>query len=143
MATATTTPVSTVPKSKGRGLYWLGIGACLLGIALMIGQYAMHVLIVPWYLPAFTTLGAVLLLLSWRQRTSITRIVTFGLITTLAAFQWFFFISLTQLPVYQGPAQAGKVIPAFTTTLASGGTFTDKTLQDGTPTVLVFFRGRW
>jgi hypothetical protein len=49
----------------------------------------------------------------------------------------------TTLPKYNGPARVGTHIPPFTTTFADGRAFTDKDLEEGTPTVLVFFRGRW
>jgi hypothetical protein len=61
----------------------------------------------------------------------------------LAAMQWLFLVSLSRLPIYDGPARGGQQMPAFQTARANGQPFTHQDLQDGTPTVLVFFRGRW
>ena len=46
-------------------------------------------------------------------------------------------------PPYAGPAKMGEKLPAFTATLADGSPFTNSNLQEGKPTVLVFFRGHW
>src|SRR6266705_4116944 len=91
----------------------------------------------------YTTLFRSLLLGSLARRRSITRIVALVLIVALAGFQWFFLIHVAKLPSYEGPARAGLKMPAFQTALADGRTFSDKDLQDGTSSVLTFFRGRW
>ena len=62
-------------RSAGRGYLWLGIGLSVLGVALVVLQYSLHQLIIPWYMPALTTLGVLLLLGSLARRRSITRIV--------------------------------------------------------------------
>jgi hypothetical protein len=49
----------------------------------------------------------------------------------------------TRTGPYTGPAQRDHKVPAFATTLADGRAFTDKDLDKGSPTVLLFFRGRW
>jgi cytochrome oxidase Cu insertion factor (SCO1/SenC/PrrC family) len=49
----------------------------------------------------------------------------------------------TMTPLYTGPAEIGRRIPKFTTTLADGTPFTEKDLERGNPTVVLFFRGRW
>ena len=41
------------------------------------------------------------------------------------------------------PAQPGNKVPAFATTLADGRTFTNHDLENGSNSVLIFFRGRW
>src|SRR4029079_11053980 len=97
----------------------------------------------PWQIPAVTTIGALLLVLSISHRRSVTRILAFVVIAALAGVEWFFMISLSRLPDYTGPARAGVEIPAFQTTLADGRSFTDRDLHDGTASVLTFFRGRW
>ena len=48
-----------------------------------------------------------------------------------------------ELPDYAGPARAGHPIAAFTSRLADGRPFTQQDLQDGRPSAIVFFRGRW
>ena len=65
------------------------------------------------------------------------------LFAALCGFQWFAFVVATRTPDYTGPAQTGQKIPAFTTALADGTSFTNKDLEKGKPTVLLFFRGRW
>ena len=141
MATySTTAPVQE--RSRGRGYLWAGIGMCVLALALVVAQFSLKHLMVPWYLPIMTTLGALLLLVAVAQRLTITRIVVLGLIVVLAGLQWLMMTTL-KLPSYDGPARAGQPIPAFQAALADGRTFTDKDLQDGTPSVLTFFRGRW
>src|SRR5204863_7500966 len=86
---------------------------------------------VPWYSPGLATLGAVLLVVALAQRRSIPRVIALLLITAFAGFQWIFLLSFTRLPAYDGPARAGKPIPAFSTTGADGTTFTDADLRDG------------
>ena len=138
--------VATAPatgRSAGRAAFWLGLGIAVLGLALVVAQFNLKLLFVPWYLPVLGTLGALLLLGSVARRRSVVRILAFGLIAVLAAFEWLFLVSLAKLPAYEGPAQAGRQLPAFETTLADGTPFTDKDFQTGIPTVLVFFRGRW
>ena len=81
--------------------------------------------------------------MSVAQRRTATRWVWLVLLLALAGFEWFFLGSMTKLPRYVGPAQAGHEVPAFQTTRADGRSFTDKDLADGTKSVLVFFRGRW
>jgi hypothetical protein len=138
------TPVAAPPaKSAGRGLYWAGIAVFVLAIAANVGQFAMHIVMVPWYLPALFTLGSVLLLASIVRRRGVLRILTFGLLATLTTFTWVFFISLSRLPAYEGPATVGQKMPEFQTALADGKTFSNKSLEDGQPTVMTFFRGRW
>jgi len=61
----------------------------------------------------------------------------------LSAGEWYFILWMSRLPEYKGPVQVDKKIPEFTTTFADGNSFTEKDLQKGTPTVLVFYRGHW
>ena len=137
---------STVPAPAafaGRASFWAGLGLCVLGFGVAVLQYSLKLLVVPWYLPALTTLGAALLLHSVLQRASGIRVLALVLVTALAAFEWFFMGVLMRLTPYDGPARAGAPIPAFRTTLADGRPFSDADLRDGRPSVLVFFRGRW
>jgi hypothetical protein len=129
-------------KTRGRSLFWVGILLCPLAIALVFVQSALDYQATPWYLPALTTLGALLLLASLVQRWSIPRIAVLVLVAAFAGLQWFFIGWLAKLPEYQGPTQ-GEPIPVFTASLADGRSFTDSDLQDGRKRVLVFFRGRW
>ena len=131
------------PHAGGRMHLWGGIGLALLAIALCFAQYSVKSLIVPWYLPGLTTLGACLVVYSLLRRVSVVRVLALGLIGALAAFEWYFLMALTLLPGYDGPARAGQTIPAFQTTLADGRPFSDKDLRSGKPSVVLFFRGRW
>jgi len=142
MATPQSTPTAaqTVP---GRGLFWFGIALFLLGLVLPIGQMAMKILGVPWYSPALASVGAILLLIALLKRQSIARIAVFFLVAAFAGFQWYLLASVMRLPEYEGPAQAGKKLPAFSAVFANGKPFTEETLADGTKRALVFFRGRW
>jgi hypothetical protein len=131
------------PRARGRGYLWAGLGACLLGLALVFVQFSLKHLFVPWYSPALATLGALLLLVSVVRRRSIPRVAALLLIVALAGFQWYALVSLMKLPDYAGPAQPGKQLPSFHTTFADGRPFTEADLQDGWRRALVFFRGRW
>jgi hypothetical protein len=142
MATTSTTS-SVSERSAGRGYFWMGLVICLLALGLVVAQYSLGQFIVPWYLPILTTLGAFLILLSMLRRASLVRIAAFGVILLVAGFQWYFLVSLSRLPAYEGPARAGRALPAFQTTLADGRPFTEKDLQDGKRSIMVFFRGRW
>ena len=141
MAIETQQP-TTVSRSAGRGLLFLGILLGLLSIALPAIQFTvLEVTRTPWYAAVLMSLGALLVLVSFVKRRSITRFVVLGLSAALAVFFWF--ALLDKLPEYHGPAQAGQMMPVFETTLANGSAFTDKDLQNDKSTVMVFFRGRW
>jgi hypothetical protein len=143
MATETTTRTAE-DRSLGRGNLWTGIALCVLAFALVAVQIAvLKRLFVPWYFPALTTLGFLLIVLSLGKRASVTRFIALVLVGALAGFQWYFLVSIAKLPDYTGPATAGAKMPTFQTAYADGKPFTDKDLQVGTPTVMTFFRGRW
>ena len=137
----TTSPATE--RSRGRPYFWAGIVACLLGVALVFVQFGLKHLFVPWYSPMLATIGGGLLLLSVARRRSIPRVIALVLVAVLAGFEWYFLVSFVKLPDYEGPARTGQKLPPFSTTLASGSTFTDADLRDGSRRVLVFFRGRW
>jgi hypothetical protein len=141
MATLPTTPPND--RSRGRGSFWAGIAVCLLGLVLAAGQFGLKHLGVPWYSPALATFGALLLLVAVIHRRSVQRVVALVLVAALAGYQWYFLAVQMKLPDYDGPARAGRPLPAFRSTLADGRPFTDADLHDGTRRVLVFFRGRW
>jgi hypothetical protein len=130
-------------RASGRAYLWAGIGACLLGLALVFVQFSLKRLFVPWYSPILASVGAIFVLLSVARRRSVVRIVVLLLVAAFAAYQWYFLVSLMKLPDYTGPVQAGKPLPPFQATLADGQPFTDADLHDGSRQVLTFFRGRW
>src|SRR5262249_38607275 len=127
-----------------RPAYFLsGVVLLLLGPLLYILQFMQKQLVVPWYAPILGTLGVLLMLLSVWRRPGVLRIAGLFLFVLFCGFEWYFVAVASKLPAYAGPAQANRKIPSFATSLANGTTFTDKDLQNGTPTVLTFFRGRW
>ena len=140
-------PVAASPpvaRSRGRLWLWLGVGLFLLGFLLNFLQIAvLKYLVTPWYVPILATAGALLALVSVRQRPTWTRVIAFLALVLLCAGGWYFFLSISRLPEYKGPVQADKKMPEFTTTFADGSSFTEKDLQKGTATVLVFYRGHW
>jgi hypothetical protein len=145
---STTAPGSSLPqpsqdRSRGRPLFWAGVCFCLLGLILVVVQFSLKYLFVPWYSPALATLGAVMLFVSFARRRSIPRAIGLVLIAAFAGFQWYFLVSLMKLPAYEGPAQAGKPFPPFRAALADGRPVTDADLRDGSRRVMVFFRGHW
>jgi len=144
-AVTTTAAPPMTARSHGRGYFWLGIGACLIGIAVFFVQFRLKMLFTPWYIPALATVGAVLLIVSVARRRTIARLVAMVLILLLAGFEWYAFASLLRLPEYHGPARAGQPLPAFSATFADGHAFTDADLRDrdGSRRAMVFFRGRW
>jgi hypothetical protein len=134
------------PVARSRGRLWLclGVGLFLLGFLLNFLQIAvLKYLVTPWYVPILATAGALLALVSVRQRPTWTRVIALLALVLLSAGWWYFILSMSRLPEYKGPVQVDKEIPEFTTTFADGISFTEKDLQKGTPTVLVFYRGHW
>jgi hypothetical protein len=130
-------------RSGGRLYFWLGIGLCLLGPILNVILMQMGQLGLPWYALVLSTVGVGLMLVAVIRRAGIARIVFLALFGLLCAFQWFFVVFMSKLPAYEGPARAGDKLPAFTTKLADGSSFTQKNLESGQHSALVFFRGHW
>jgi hypothetical protein len=138
------TTAPPIPRSRGRSWLWLGIGLCLLGLVFNFVQiFQLKYLVTPWYLPVMVTVGVLLVLVSVRQRPTWTRGIVFLVMALLCAGAWYFILSLSRLPEYQGPVQVSRKLPEFTTSLADGRPFTEKDLQQGIPTALVFYRGHW
>lgn len=138
----TTSP--PIARSRGRSWLWLGVGLFLLGLVLNFVQILlMKLLEVPWYMPVLATVGALCALVSIRKRPTWTRGIALVILAVLTAGEWYFLLSMSRLPEYQGPVQVERKIPEFTTTLADGRPFTEKDLQKGALTALVFYRGRW
>jgi hypothetical protein len=136
-------PAGPRPASS-RALLWAGFLLSLIAIGLCVAQYALvRSTITPWYLPALTTLAALVILAAVRRRRSIGSLIALVVITALAAFEWFFLAGLSRLPAYHGPVAVGQPMPAFETRLADGRPFTQRDLADGRPSVMTFFRGRW
>jgi len=135
--------MSTLSPSRGRPFLWLGLVLCLVGFPLAMVLVNLNVLIIPWYVPALSTLGALLILVSFVKRRTVVRGVLLVLTIAFAALEWHFIAVDLKLPDYAGPAKVGSPLPSFQTALADGSTFTDKDFATGQTTVLTFFRGRW
>lgn len=134
----------TVERGAGRGFLWAGLALVLLAIGAVFVQFGvLKWMKTPWHVPILLTLGALSLALAVARRRSVVRIVLLVLVVALAGFQWYFLMSLSRLPSYDGPARAGQPIPTFKTKYADGRSFTEKDLQDGKRSIMVFFRGRW
>jgi|SRR5579884_171034 len=138
---STTSP--SIDRSRGRVIFWAGIGACLLGLVLVVIQFGLKLVFVPWYSPILATVGAVFLLLSAASRRSVARVAALVLVTAFAGLQWYFLVFMMKLPEYNGPAQPGKRLPPFQAMFANGRSFTEADLADGSRRVMTFFRGRW
>jgi hypothetical protein len=143
MENLTVTPKVSAPP-RPRLYFSLGVLIFLLGIVTLGLQYfgLKRLNVVPWYLPVLGTAGVALMVLSVYQRPKVWRILGLTLFVLLAGMEWFLVLG-SKLPEYQGPAKVGTTIPAFTTTLADGASFTDQDLQKANPTILLFFRGHW
>jgi hypothetical protein len=150
MTTTLTTNPPVGLRSRGRGYFWAGILACLVGLGAAVVQFTwLKHMSVPWYAPALATLGALLLVVAVASRLTITRVIALVLVVALAGFQWYVLVVAMKLPDYQGPAR-GDPFPAFSATLADSKSstddsrsFTDANLRDGSRRAMVFFRGRW
>jgi hypothetical protein len=133
-----------VARSRSRSWLWLGVGLFVVSFASYFVQALLFkFLVTPWYMPILFTLGVLAALVSVRQRRTWPRVITFLVLALLCAGEWYFILSISRLPEYTGPVQVAKKIPAFSTTFADGKSFTEKDLQKGIPTVLVFYRGHW
>ncbi len=137
------TPVPVRAPPRRLPLYLIGILLFVIGPALYILQFRMRQLVVPWYVPVLASFGVLCLMASVMGRRGIVRIVGLVLLTVLCGLEWFFLLVLAKSPAYEGPAQVGRPLPTFATTLADGKPLTTKELATGGPTALVFFRGRW
>jgi hypothetical protein len=133
-----------VVRSRGRLWLWLGVGLFVLGFVIYFVQtFQFKHLVTPWYMPVLFTLGVLLALVSVLQRPTWTRIIAVVVLALLSAGEWYFILSMSRLPEYAGPVQVDKKIPEFTSTFADGTSFTQNDVQQGTPAVLVFYRGHW
>jgi hypothetical protein len=134
---------STPATPRGGPYFAAGALVAVLGIAIYIGQVFLGQFTIPWYMPVLATLGVALMAFGVYQRRGVGRMVGLAFFVLLAAFEWFFMTRIAPLPAYAGPAVPGRKLPAFAATLADGRPFTEKNLEGGGPSVLVFFRGRW
>lgn len=100
-------------------------------------------LVTPWYLPIGGTLAALAVLFAIGRPRRWWRVAIAGMCVALAAFEWFFLLSLTVLPQYNGPIAQGSSLPEFHAALADGTQIDADYFRQQRPTALVFFQGRW
>src|SRR5262245_20180357 len=135
-------PASNV-RPRRRPLFLLGILLCLAGPIIYFFQVSRAQLIVPWYLPALTTIGVLAMGLSFAQRRGVWRIIGLAAFVLLCVFEWTFFLVLSKTPAYAGPAQPGRQVPEFAAAYSDGNPFSQQDLRGNGRTVMLFFRGRW
>lgn len=130
--------------SRGRGYLCLGLlfGALgLFGYAIQLVVF--QLVVVPWYAPIAGTVGVLLVIVSLRQRFTIPRTLVALLLALGAGVEWLFLFSFTVAPAYAGPVRVGAKLPTFSASFADGRSISEKDLEQGKNTVMVFFRGRW
>jgi uncharacterized membrane protein YhhN len=129
--------------ARRRPWFLLGFLLFLLGPVAYFVQFRLGRLTTPWYLPAVGTAGVLLMAAGAWQRRGVLRAVGLGVFVLLCGFEWWCLLVEWRTPPYTGPARPGVRVPAFAAALADGRPFTDRDLEGGPPSVLVFFRGRW
>ena len=137
------TPASTAAPPRRMPFYLVGVGLFIIGPAIYFVQFRMPYLVVPWHVPILASVGVVCLLISVARRRGIVRIVGLVLLAVVCGAEWYFLLVTAKNPDYQGPALVGQPLPAFASTFADGKPFSNKDLETGTPTALVFYRGHW
>jgi hypothetical protein len=143
MSRVETARSETVFRPRRRPLFLAGVLLFLLGPPIYVVQFQGKLLFAPWYVPIMASIGVVLMVVSvWRRR-GVARTIGMALFVVICVLEWFLLAAGTATPLYSGPAEPGRTVSAFTSNLADGTPFTEKELKQGSPTVLLFFRGRW
>ena len=140
-----TLPNGTVAGTPPRHqpLFLLGVLLVFLGIGGVFLQMWLRHLSVPWFMPIAGTAGVLLMAAGAWQRGGVLRWIGLVVFAALVGSEWYMIAVLGRAPAYTGPFQPGQHVPAFAATFADAQPFTDKNLEDGKPSMLVFFRGRW
>lgn len=136
-------PVAQHRTPRRWPLFFVGLLLFFVGPPLYFLQLHQGLIFIPWYIPLLTTLGVVCAGISWQRRRGVLRGVGVVALVALCAFEWFMLTVGSTTPTYTGPAQVGRKVPDFATTLADGSAFSIHDLDNGARTALVFFRGRW
>jgi hypothetical protein len=127
--------------------HWLfflfGVLLVLLGPVVYVVQFQRGQLVTPWYVPLLASAGVLFMALSLWRRFGLLRTAGFVLFLLVCGFEWYALLVVARTPPYTGPVQPGGKVPAFAVALSDGTAFSDRDLATGTPTVMVFFRGRW
>jgi hypothetical protein len=135
--------VQTAAPPRRWPLFLLGLLCFVAGPVGYFIQIGMKQLTMPWYAPVLATVGVLLMAASFFQRRGVMRAIGLLLFLLMCGFEWLFVLVIAKSPLYEGPAKVGQRVPVFAASLADGTPFTNKDLENGTPTVLLFFRGRW
>jgi hypothetical protein len=136
------TPVATSRRHHWP-LFNAGILLFLLGPLAYAVQFRMKQLSTPWYLPILSSAGVALMILSLWRRGGVARTILLLPFAILCGLEWYLIGFAFKSPEYSGPALPGQPVPHFSARLADGRTFTEADLEQGSRTVLVFYRGRW
>lgn len=143
-----------VPPSEGRdggpsagSRHWwpflAGLIFFVLGPVAYLLQIRLKDLATPWYLPALSTAGVALMILSlWRRRGIVRGLILIPFVL-LCGLEWYGIGVASRTPSYAGLARPGSEIPRFASRRADGSPFTEADLRTGPDTVVVFYRGRW
>jgi hypothetical protein len=138
-----TISAKTAPRSRHWPLFLAGLALFALGPAITVAQFSAKMIGTPWPLPIFATAGVALMAASLWQRRGVVRLIAVIPLALIAGGAWYLCLFALRLPEYTGPAVPGRKVPAFSAKLASGQTFTDNDLAQGSSSVLVFYRGHW
>jgi hypothetical protein len=145
MDSAESKPPAARSPSGHWQLFLAGIVLFVLGPAWFVIQFRMKNLGAGLYVPILSSVGLVLLIASVCRRRGLIRIVFLMMFAVICGLEWYVFLVAARTPAYAGPALPGRKVPPFAARLADGSAFTAASLdQDqGSATVLVFYRGRW
>jgi hypothetical protein len=147
MVTVPSEPVATSAPPRRWPLFLLGVLLFVAGPVAYYIQFRLAYLKMPWYLPALATAGVLLMAVSVWQHPGVWRTIGLVLFAAACGFVWFMALVGLKAPPYTGQTRTDHKVPAFTTTRAdreeTENRFTNKDLEDGKATILLFFRGRW
>jgi branched-subunit amino acid ABC-type transport system permease component len=144
LAQATTAENRALSGERRIPFFLLGVLLVALGLAgVALELLVLKHLAVPWYAPLMATAGVASMLIAVKRRPTAARIIGLGFFCLFCVAEWWFLTWAIRLPAYTGPAHISKPFPAFAATLADGQSLTERDLRGGTPSVVVFFRGRW
>jgi hypothetical protein len=124
-------------------LFLSGVLLFVLGPAIYFVQISLGHLDMPWHLPVLAAVGVLFMAASVLQRRGVWRSVGLVLFALICGLEWYLVLVAGKTPPYDGPAKVGYKVPEFAATYADGRAFTNKDLEDGKPTVLLFYRGHW
>jgi len=127
--------------------FLFGFVVFVIGPVGFFAQMQIGWLIVPWYLLILKTFGVLLIAVSVVQNGGWLRYVGIAPFVVATGFIWYVMIVASPLAPYDGPAQVGEKLPAFSAKLAGGEQITRSYFEpannDGKRSIMLFYRGRW